>query len=417
VELGSRTVNNVGSDNPRLYEAQFVLKNTAVRYQHCAPLFESSQLQRPHVCLCGERHGRGRASDHHFGSVTPSAALEGGEVVFAAVISGDTEPITYQWQKSVDGAYVDLVDSATISGATTATMTISGLPPRTWAITGGCQQCHRPRPQRVVPSSGCSPICRTSPARRFHPHPYGTTPGAEGVEHAIDNRIQKYLNFGVTGNNPPFVGPVGFILQPAIGNTIVSALRFYTANDAEARDRGLRLGRLLGRGGLFPDCLGRLGLAGRTQHRHRGRNRSVCALLSGGAFRQYHRLKLLPLSFNNVKNNAAAVAMQIGEIEFLGVVNPNPPPRFTLSPVNVSANEGTTATFTSLATGAAPLAYRWYEVTGGDPGVLLAEQTGPNLSFPTSRWLKMAAAIASWPTIPTVRSRIPLRPSRRPVDG
>lgn len=386
VELGSRTVNNVGSDNPRLYEAQFVLKNTAspvtnivLRY-----LNPPSSNARMYVFAVSATAGDVPPIITSV-SVTPSAALEGGEVVFAAVISGGTEPITYQWQKSVDGAYVDLVDSATISGATTATMTISGVTP---ADVGD---------YRLVASNVIGPVPSgvvsllrvlsnlpdiTSPKDSIHILT-GTTPGAEGVEHAIDNRIQKYLNFGVTGNNPPFVGPVGFILQPAIGNTIVSALRFYTANDAEARDPAdyVLEGSLDGVD-YFPIASGALALPA-------GRNTATGDAIDPFAhycqevrFANTTGYNFYRLSFNNVKNNAAAVAMQIGEIEFLGVVNPNPPPRFTLSPVNVSANEGTTATFTSLATGAAPLAYRWYEVTGGDPGVLLAEQTGPNLVLP-----------------------------------
>jgi hypothetical protein len=45
------------------------------------------------------------------------------------------------------------------------------------------------------------------------------------------------------------------------------------------------------------------------------------------------------LSVNNVRNNAGENNMQIGEIEFLGIANPNPPPSFTIVPTDVAANE------------------------------------------------------------------------------
>src|SRR5436305_4463957 len=58
--------------------------------------------------------------------------------------------------------------------------------------------------------------------------PGGPPPATEGVEHAIDNLTLKYLNYTKRGS--------GFVVQPQVGRTIVTALTFYTANDEEARD-------------------------------------------------------------------------------------------------------------------------------------------------------------------------------------
>jgi hypothetical protein len=58
-------------------------------------------------------------------------------------------------------------------------------------------------------------------------------PGNEVVEHAIDGFTQKYLNFGSNGVPIP---PVGFSVTPAMGPTVVSGLRLFTANDAPERD-------------------------------------------------------------------------------------------------------------------------------------------------------------------------------------
>jgi hypothetical protein len=61
----------------------------------------------------------------------------------------------------------------------------------------------------------------------------GSMPGNEVVEHAIDGFTQKYLNFGSNGVPIP---PVGFSVTPAMGPTVVSGLRLFTANDAPERD-------------------------------------------------------------------------------------------------------------------------------------------------------------------------------------
>ena len=48
------------------------------------------------------------------------------------------------------------------------------------------------------------------------------------MEHAIDDVSQKYLNFLDLGS--------GFIVTPQVGATVVTGMRFYTANDAVERD-------------------------------------------------------------------------------------------------------------------------------------------------------------------------------------
>jgi hypothetical protein len=55
------------------------------------------------------------------------------------------------------------------------------------------------------------------------------------------------------------------------------------------------------------------------------------------------------------------------------------PPGFVSGPTNLTVNEGTTAVFSSLAIGPAPVTYQWYDVTFGDPGTALPGQTSSNL--------------------------------------
>ncbi len=56
------------------------------------------------------------------------------------------------------------------------------------------------------------------------------------------------------------------------------------------------------------------------------------------------------LSFSAVKGGGETL-MQIGEVELLGVADPNSVPTILTAPVNTTANEGGTATFSVTAVG------------------------------------------------------------------
>ena len=74
--------------------------------------------------------------------------------------------------------------------------------------------------------------------------------------------------------------------------------------------------------------------------------------------------------------------MQIGEVELLGLPDPAAVPTVLVQPANVTANEGSTATFSVSATGPGTLTYQWYNVTAGDPGTPVVGQTSATLTLP-----------------------------------
>jgi len=147
----------------------------------------------------------------------------------------------------------------------------------------------------------------------------GSSPATQTVTNAIDNTSSKYLNFDADAA-APFVGPVGFVVTPSKGASIVSKLRVYTADDTEARDPvdymlegsndgaswslissnllTLPSGRNAGGVGLNP-------LTQNVWH---------VAFANTTAYTSYR------LRFFNVKGNATATSMQLGEIELLGTV-------------------------------------------------------------------------------------------------
>jgi hypothetical protein len=151
----------------------------------------------------------------------------------------------------------------------------------------------------------------------------GAPPAAETVDHAIDNFGQKYLNFLDLGS--------GFIVTPTLGaaqgGTIVTGLRFYTANDAVERDPASYL--LEGAdssGGPWTV------ISGATLDLPNGRNPGgsipIGSLLNfqevlfanANAYLSYR------VTFPTLKNAGDANSMQIGEVELLGEVLQAPEP-------------------------------------------------------------------------------------------
>lgn len=142
----------------------------------------------------------------------------------------------------------------------------------------------------------------------------GPPPAAEGVEHAIDDRGQKYLNFLDLSS--------GFIVTPS-GNPShlpVTGLRLYTANDAEARDPASY--QLFGSN----DGVSWAAIAAGNLALPDGRNANFISIPVSGtpsAFFQevsfanttpYERYQLI---FPTLKDAQTANGMQIAEVEIL----------------------------------------------------------------------------------------------------
>ena len=135
------------------------------------------------------------------------------------------------------------------------------------------------------------------------------SPGNEGAALAMDdNSATKYLNFDKLN--------AGFTVTPSVGETVVVGLRLTSANDAPERDPvsftlegsndGLHFTEIAR--GAIPDFPARFFI--------------VEVRFPNDVAYQHYRLL-----FPEVKNAAAAVAMQIAEVELLGTMGP-PVPAF-----------------------------------------------------------------------------------------
>jgi hypothetical protein len=143
-------------------------------------------------------------------------------------------------------------------------------------------------------------------------------PAAEGAANAIDNTVNKYLNFQDYGS--------GFIVTPSRGASIVRAVRLYTANDAPERDPSSFLleGSTAGANGPFTVIYGStVTLPGNRNATGAPINPDTQNFVDV-AFGNTTPYTAYRLTFPTLRDGVNANAMQIGEVELLGTVVPEP---------------------------------------------------------------------------------------------
>ncbi len=145
----------------------------------------------------------------------------------------------------------------------------------------------------------------------------GPPPANEVVSHAIDNVTQKYLNFLDLGS--------GFSVTPSVGDTIVTGLRLFTANDAVERDPASY--KLEGSNNGMDFSLISEGALALPAERNLGGLIAIDPLTQFNQelfFANTTAYSSYRVTFPTLKDAAAANSMQIAEVELLGVVVPEP---------------------------------------------------------------------------------------------
>jgi len=170
-------------------------------------------------------------------------------------------------------------------------------------------------------------------------------PAGEEVDKAIDDNTQKYLNFCILGS--------GFIVTPAVGPTILTGLRFYTANDKPNRDPASY--KLEGSNDVGVSYTtiseGNLSLpAGRNPSGSAipdlSLNHQAVSFSNSTSYTSYR------LTFPTVK--VVDDAMQIGEVELLGLfIATTTPTSYDCSVTKVEMHNGTS--WVTIFTGTAAL--------------------------------------------------------------
>jgi predicted alpha-1,6-mannanase (GH76 family) len=307
----------VAANNPRLYTIEIPVLNTISPLTNIA-LSYSSGAAGANAAILAVSGIPGTVAPVIVQQPLSLKCLENSSVTLAAPVAA-TAPLACQWQKYIGGTFVNLVNGGSLSGAKTTNLVFSGIS----MAEAGDYRLIAANPGGSITSlvatvtviSALPDLTRTGdPISSFG----GTSPAGEGVANAIGDTTLKYLNFGLNNGSGNFTGPSGFTVTPSIGLSVVSGLRFYTANDEPGRDPGsfVLSGSTDGGNNYAIIASGPLNLpAGRNAPGFAldpiAQNVQQVIFNNSRAFTSYR------LSFNSIRTPSASM-VQIGEVEILG---------------------------------------------------------------------------------------------------
>jgi hypothetical protein len=284
----------------------------------------------------------------------------GNDISFGAQVIG-TAPFTFQWQKGTNGVFVNLSNGGNVSGATTSNLTVTaanyfsdGVDYRIIAANGGGSVT-----SSVVSANLFSTLTDVTqpgdPISAFGASLFGD--GA--VAHAVDNDLGTKFGANLTtvGN------PIGLVVTPAAGPTVVTAIRFYTANDAPERDPSdYKLEGSINGGSSYTL------IASNSMTLPAGRN-SAGALdplvtnVKEVHFSNSTGYSTYRLSFSHLSGGPGQSSFQIGDVELLGVTTNLPV--VVSTPTSAKAYQGNPVSIAASVGGSPTPNSRWQKQIGG----------------------------------------------------
>ena len=331
--------------------------------------------------------------------------FNGGSATFNATPVFNPAP-TVSWFKGTNGVYVALANGGNISGATSTTL---GVNPATFADTADYVAVANSTAGYVTSSIAHLYVYSTNvdvsqPGDTITE--FGDTTGTRyspnnNPAYVIEDSFSEWENggsgFSAGAGFPPFGGPVGVVLTPSVGSTILTGLRVYPGQDAADNDPSGFILEGSNDGGTNYSTIasGNLSLP-------LDRNSldlpvdPTQAAAQEVLFSNTKGYTSYRLTFPNVRSPSTASYLEIGEAEFLGVPSATPAPLVishpTLSGGNLSiAGTGGTANgnFSVLtnATLTVPLA-SWgvfttgtFDASGNFSLTLPVSSTNPHLYY------------------------------------
>ncbi len=282
--------------------------------------------------------------------------LAGNNVTLSAQVGG-TAPFTFVWQKATNGTFITLNNGGNVSGATTTNLSITAA---NYFNDAGLYRIIASNPAGSVTSSVAVVTLYSTNTDVTQPGDPITAFGANLFgDGAVANAIDNDLSTKYGANLSPGAGtPIGLVVSPSVGATLVTGLRFYTANDSPERDPSdYKLEGSINGGSTYTliasNAMTLPGTIGQTD----GRNSSGTPdpLTSFGQevhFANATGYTTYRLTFSHLKGGAGQTSFQIGDIELLGVTATLPvsltvPPTavaYQNTPLTISATVGGTPT-------------------------------------------------------------------------
>ncbi len=366
VEVGTAQLNNVRSAalNPRLYAVDYMLANTVSPVTSIEVINPNTTGGR--IAIFALSGATGPVLPLWTTQPTSVKVSMAANVQFTAIATANV-PITYQWQKGTAGVFVDLVNGGNVSGVTTTTLSVNNVTLADDAnyrcVATDAAGSSTSSVAALVVLSPLADVTQPTDVVAVYQPLGGSFPAGEPPPNAINNNTTKYLNRGL--NSGPMSVPVGFTVIPSAGRTIVTTLRFYTANDAEGRDPANSILEGSKNGGATWTLISSNALALPA-----GRNAAGLALdpvaqnVAQLRFANTNSYSSYRWYTTRVKGTDAL--MQIGEIEFLGVVDSaDPSPFFVTQPIGQTVYQGSSLFMSVFASGTPAPTLRWLRGTNG----------------------------------------------------
>jgi len=309
------------ANNPRLYSADYSVANTGSPITNITFTFGGGPSGSAAVILAVSGIP-GVIAPQITAQPSSLTGMEGSNVGLSATAVA-TEALSLQWQRGTNGVFTDLINEGNVSGANTSSLSFAGIGMRDAAdyrlVAYNASGSATSQVAVVTVMSALPSVAQPGDLISGFG---GTSPGGEEVTNAINTTTDKYLNFGLNGGSGSFSGPVGFVVTPSIGPSVVKYLRLFTANDEPGRDPASYTfyGSLDGGATYALISAGPLALP-------EGRNPSGLALnpltqnVQQIALSNSRSFTTYKLNINTIKTSSASMT-QIGEVELLGSLRP-----------------------------------------------------------------------------------------------
>lgn len=288
--------------------------------------------------------------------------IAGNDVLMGAQVSG-TAPFTFVWQKGTNGNFATLSNGGNVSGATTSNLTVTAANFFSDAAD-----------YRIIASNaGGTATSVVATVVLFSTNVDVTQPGDSitsfnanlfgdgAVSHAIDNDLgTKY------GANLTTVGaPIGLVVSPAVGPTLVNGIRFFTANDASERDPSDYKLEGSVNGGSTYTLIASNSLALPTGRNNVGGSLDpLVAFASEVYFNNAAGYSTYRLTFSHLRGGSGQTSFQIGDVELLGVLT-NLPIILNLNQTSAKAYQETSFALSATVSGTPAPSTRWQKLISG----------------------------------------------------
>lgn len=382
---GGRNVQNLYGGQPRIFESEFqMLDGSPVTNIQVGYLIAGAANWATYVIAVSA--STNFLPVQQVNAYTPAQNVFAGQTATFSINPGIGSLPAFQWQYTDGATFTNNLSNgaspipgstAIISGATTTNLTIANVGAADATNLYTCQVYNS------APSSTNSPLAVLS--LRVSTNGNIASPGdllsdfGEAVAspagllltNVIDGTLGAYLNYGGSGGTAgPFTGPVGFVLTPFIGSTVVNALRFYVAVNAPVCDPADFMLEGSNDGGntwttIVPD-------QALTLPVERNLSTVLAVNVTNQVLQEVDFVNSTPyttyrVTVNNVRDSSTANSMQIAEVQFLGVQQPVAPGILVQpSPPTKTLLKGGTYVTTSLqASGPTNYYYQWYSVLAG----------------------------------------------------